>query len=69
MAVRFMLRELLRERGIVERKFANEVGIREGTFYQICNNKIKYLPVEAVETICATLNVPVDAWMQWAPNE
>lgn len=69
MGLQVTLRDLLRERGIVELQFAQQVGIRHGTLYQICNNEIKRLPMEVADAICKALDVQLDAWIQFTPDE
>ncbi|MGG0754297.1 helix-turn-helix domain-containing protein [Brevibacillus laterosporus] len=64
MKIQFTLREILAERGISERQFALATKIREGTLYQICNNKIERLPIKMVETICNELNLEPGDWIK-----
>lgn len=64
MTVRFLLREILAERGISERQFAQENEIREGTLYDICNNEIKRLPVELIEKISNALDIEPGDWIK-----
>lgn len=71
MAIRFTLRELLKERFISERKFAQGLGLNEVTFYSICNNngKIKRVPVEFMDKVCAALDVQPGDWIKWESDE
>ncbi|UOF89813.1 helix-turn-helix transcriptional regulator [Fodinisporobacter ferrooxydans] len=64
MAIVFTLREILTERGISERQFAHRTGIREGTLYNILNNKISRLPVDVIDTICTELHIEPNDWMK-----
>jgi putative transcriptional regulator len=65
MAIRFRLRELIRERGMVERHVMKRSGVREGTFYQICNNEIKRLSVDVIDGICDALQCQPGDWIVW----
>ncbi|MEI2357872.1 helix-turn-helix domain-containing protein [Mesobacillus zeae] len=64
MAIYFTLREILIKRGITERQFAKQVKIREGTLYDICNNKIKRIPVELIDRISEELNLEPGEWIK-----
>ncbi|MCC0566536.1 helix-turn-helix domain-containing protein [Brevibacillus borstelensis] len=64
MTIRFLLREILAERGISERQFAQENGIREGTLYDICNNEIKRVPVDVIEKISTALDIEPGEWIK-----
>jgi putative transcriptional regulator len=64
MTIYFTLREILVERGISERQFAHQAGIREGTLYDICNNEIKRLPIDVIGRICNTLDIDPCDWIK-----
>ncbi|EST55478.1 transcriptional regulator [Brevibacillus panacihumi W25] len=64
MSIRFLLREILAERGMSERQFAQENEIREGTLYDICNNEIKRVPVDLIEKISNALDIEPGDWIK-----
>lgn len=63
MAIEFKLRELLASRDLKELQFAKKYKIREGTFYDICNNQIQRIPVHTIDVICTALNVEPGEWI------
>lgn len=77
MAIHFTLREQIREHKITpnqrhrttEREFAEVYKFRQNTIYDICNNKIKQLPVELIDRISNALKLPPSAWMKWEYGE
>lgn len=64
MAIYFTLSKILEERNMTELQLAKKTGIREGTLYDICNNKIKRLPVKAIELISNELQIEPGDWIK-----
>lgn len=52
MKIVFTLKELLKEKGITQKQLSEIAGIRLATLSDICNNKIKHVPVCVLELIC-----------------
>jgi putative transcriptional regulator len=50
------LDELLKEKGISQRKLSRETGIRQPTISEMCLNRSKSLPIENLDLICDFLN-------------
>lgn len=64
MGVYFVLRELLKEKGLVEKPFAAKIQVQHRTMYGICNNTIERIPVHVVDKICTALNVEPGDWIK-----
>lgn len=63
MKLKFKLDEILKDRGISPRQFAAESGIREGTLYDILNNKIKRVPVDVMVKVHSELGIAPGDWI------
>lgn len=64
MSVYFTLKEELERKGITNLlTYAQDNKIRHGTLYDVCNNKIKRLPVELIEIIFATTGLLPGDWI------
>jgi putative transcriptional regulator len=51
------LRELLIERGIEQKQFAEMANLTERTVSELCNNKTKRIPKDVLEKIVAVLDI------------
>jgi putative transcriptional regulator len=58
--IEIKLDNILRSRGISNREFARLVKTRPSTINDMCNNKVKHLPLEKVAAICEELNIELD---------
>ncbi|QHA36877.1 helix-turn-helix domain-containing protein [Rossellomorea marisflavi] len=51
------LRQILKEKGIGQKELAEKTGLTERTISELCNNKIRRYPKDALEKIVSTLNL------------
>lgn len=52
MPIKFNLKTLLKEYNVTQKDLSLNTGIRLATISDICNNKIKQLPISALDAIC-----------------
>ena len=52
-----------------QRKLALKTGIREATINAIANNKIKQIPVDAIEKICEEFHCDIGDIFEYTPNK
>jgi putative transcriptional regulator len=57
MELELRLREILKERGMEQKELAEMAGLTERTVSELCNNRSKRYPKEALEKIMAALNI------------
>ncbi|MCA1059773.1 helix-turn-helix transcriptional regulator [Rossellomorea aquimaris] len=55
--IELRLRELLNERDIGQKTLAEMTGLTERTISELCNNKVKRYPKEAIEKIADALEI------------
>ncbi|MEW4328223.1 helix-turn-helix transcriptional regulator [Rossellomorea marisflavi] len=51
------LRQILKEKGIGQKELAEKTGLTERTISELCNNKIRRYPKDALEKIVSALNL------------
>ena len=56
MAIKFTLKNLLKEKNMEQKELVKITGIRQPTLSAISTNKIKELPVSVMDKICKALN-------------
>ncbi|WP_036740762.1 MULTISPECIES: helix-turn-helix transcriptional regulator [unclassified Paenibacillus] len=64
MKIYFTLKDILDARSISPRQFSLDTGIRDGTVYDICNNKIERLPVNIIDKISEVLDIEPGDWIK-----
>lgn len=69
MGVYFVLRDLLKEKGLKEKPFAASIQVQHRTMYGICNNTIERVPVHVIEKICKALDVVPGDWIKYKKDE
>lgn len=71
MGIRFTLREVLQRLPDLpsNRKLAEELNIRRGTFYDILNNTAEYVSVDHISKICKRFGLQPGDWMIYQDEE
>lgn len=67
--IKFTLKVQLAMKEISQKELAEATGIRPSTISAICNNKIKHLPVEAIDKICNELECNPEDFIKYLPNK
>lgn len=57
--IKSRLKILLAEHNMTQKELSEKTNIRQSTVSDICNNKIKHIPVTAIDTICEVLNCQI----------
>ncbi|MED3649937.1 helix-turn-helix transcriptional regulator [Heyndrickxia sporothermodurans] len=57
MELELRLKEILKEKGIEQKELAQRAGLTERTVSELCNNKVKRYPKEALEKIMEALDL------------
>lgn len=63
------LQKLRLDNGMNQDQLSKLTKIRPQTLHNIENNKIKQIPVEAVESICKLFNCRIDELFEYIPDE
>lgn len=66
--IKSRLKILLAEHEMTQSQLTEITGIRPGTVTNIVNNKIKQIPVEALEKICNLFNCDVGDVFRYVPD-
>ena len=56
MAIKCRLKVLLAENDMTQKELAEKIGARLPTINDMCNNKIKHIPVKLLDDICNYFN-------------
>lgn len=67
--IKFTLKVQLAMKEMSQKELAEATGIRPSTISAICNNKIKHLPVEAIDKICNELEYNPEDFIKYLPNK
>ena len=67
--IKFTLKVQLAMKEMSQKELAEATGIRPSTISAICNNKIKHLPVEAIDKICNELECNPEDFIKYTPNK
>ena len=67
--IKFTLKVQLAKKEMSQKELAEATGIRPSTISAICNNKIKHLPVEAIDKICNELECNPEDFIKYLPNK
>ncbi|MDU1202531.1 MAG: helix-turn-helix transcriptional regulator [Clostridiales bacterium] len=67
--IKFTLKVQLAMKEMSQKELAEATGIRPSTISAICNNKIKHLPVEAIDKICNELECNPEDFIKYLPNK
>lgn len=57
MRIELRLKELLKERGLEQKELAEMAGLTERTVSELCNNKMRRYPKDALEKIMTALEI------------
>lgn len=57
MRIELRLKELLKERGLEQKELAEMAGLTERTVSELCNNKVRRYPKDALEKIMTALEI------------
>ena len=57
MRLEMRLKEVLKERGLEQKELAQMAGLTERTVSELCNNKLKRYPKNALEAIMSALQI------------
>ncbi len=63
--IRFKTKVMLAMRNMTQKELANKTGIRAPTISAICTGKIKHLPIDALDKVCAALNCQPSDLMEY----
>ena len=69
MAIKFTLKVQLAIKEMSQKELSEKTGIRPPTISAICANKIKHLPVDAIDKICKTLECNPEDFIKYIPDE
>lgn len=67
--IKFTLKVQLAMKEMSQKELSEATGIRPSTISAICNNKIKHLPVEAIDKICNELECNPEDFIKYLPNK
>lgn len=60
MTVRLKIKELREKRGLSQRQIADELGITEGNYRRLENNKVKNISFETIDFLCSFFSCSTD---------
>ena len=69
MKIHIKLSQILDQRGISHRKFAQMTGIRHPSISAYCNNEVKHMPLDSLAIICKTLDCQITDILQLVNDE
>lgn len=67
--IKFKLKVILAMRDMTQKELAEKTGIRPPTISAICTNRIKLLPVDALDKICTVLDCQPSDLMEFVKKE
>ena len=63
--IKFKVKVMLAMREMTRKELAEKTGIRPPTVSAICTGKVKHLPIDALDKICAVLNCQPSDLMEY----
>ena len=63
--IKFKVKVMLAMREMTQKELAEKTGIRPPTVSAICTGKVKHLPIDALDKICAVLNCQPSDLMEY----
>ena len=67
--IKFKVKVMLAIRDMTQKELAEKTGIRPPTISAICTNRIKLLPVDALDKICTVLDCQPSDLMEFVKEE